>query len=183
MTGMKYLMVISAIALISCRFTRSLSKDEDCEQFNVSELALASGPRFFLILVRPQGLPERILWADDSESRASTMLDAIKRNHIAFRCYVGRPNATVQYWLTDDRRAAPQLPLGGTVALIEPNRLEAVPALEGAWQINTDHKLPFQIVVKSPETAERVIMVAQHYAFSRVTMINSHGRDTFYFGL
>lgn len=133
---------------------------EDCISFNPDQVSVA----------RRNGswkLVQGNMWMLDAGPNRNEMLRArniVKHYGMNKQCFVGRPNASLNYWLVDNAAPSGAIP-GEDCVGINPNNL-SVRNTNGKFTVvsNSNH---FAFVAPTQGEAEEIIKVIKYYGFTK----------------
>ena len=153
----------SAGILADYRLAWSQIPDEDCAPLNWASVdAKLVGGTWKLVdgnfLIHDFG---------QKEADARQAAQILKRYQINKQCFVGRPNATFTYWLTDGQSPAGQISNEDCVSFNPANVQASNPS--GQWlMVDGAHSM---FVFSNEADANKAVQIVQHYGFNRACFI------------
>jgi len=159
---------VSAIGVINDAALQTPRADEDCISFDPSTVeATQIGGRWKVVSGSMS-----MLDAGPEEAEMRRARAVIRRYSLAHQCFVGRPDASLEYWLTATGAPSGPLPIEDCIA-IDPNAL-SVRNSGSHWTV-LDGPSHAAFSAPTQAEAERIIEIVQRYSFTQSCYVGRPG--------
>lgn len=144
---------------------RRMSADEDCFSHDVDEIAVKESNGTFQVVEVRDG-SDFVILSYDNEEDAERALEVIQGYHLTERCYVGRPDPPMTYWLQNG--LAPRGDLGGEDCTFHDYNDVEVTESDGSYRLMRDDLviINFGSDEGAEEEAEEALSLIRKYQFS-----------------
>ena len=131
---------------------------EDCLTYNTGEMQITNeGGGQYLLTAGSS----RIL-TFDNQTEANTALAIIRAHGLNQQCFVGRPDPSLTYWLSNG--SAPRIPLGDEDCLPIDLNTVRVTQSGSTYRIQSGNSIHFSFG-SSQQEADKALSIIQHYGF------------------